>query len=88
MLPPRQEQTCKPLATAGGLAIGAKRTRFLRFRTRLGLVDEYHCFVHPVDSVGAAWFDQIEDQRDLELMNATACEGGVVGLVYCKPTSG
>jgi hypothetical protein len=39
-------------------------------------------FVHPVVSVGAAWFDQIEDKRDMDLLSATAYEHGVVGLCY------
>jgi dihydrofolate reductase len=53
---------------------------------RLGLVDEYHFFVYPVVSVGAAWFDQIEDKRDMDLLNTTAYKNGVVGLYY-KPTT-
>ncbi|HKX72623.1 MAG TPA: dihydrofolate reductase family protein [Candidatus Saccharimonadales bacterium] len=53
---------------------------------RLGLVDEYHFFVYPTVSKGAAWFDQIEDKRDLELLSAQTYENGVVGLYY-KPKS-
>lgn len=49
---------------------------------RLGLVDEYHFFVYPVVSLGAAWFDQIEDKRGLDLLSAIAFENGVVGLYY------
>jgi dihydrofolate reductase len=49
---------------------------------RLGLVDEYHFFVYPVVSAGAAWFDQIENKRDLELVSATAYKNGVAGLYY------
>jgi len=51
---------------------------------RIGLVDEYHFFVYPVVSVGAAWFDQIEDKHDMDLLSAAAYENGVVGLYY-KP---
>jgi dihydrofolate reductase len=53
---------------------------------RLDLVDEYHFFVYPVVSVGAAWFDQIEDKRGMDLLSATTYENGVVGLYY-KPKS-
>ena len=51
---------------------------------RIGLVDEYHFFVYPVVSVGAAWFDQLEDKHDMDLLSAAAYENGVVGLYY-KP---
>ena len=61
------------------LAGGARLAQSL---ARLGLIDEYHLFVHPVVSVGAAWFDQIEDKRDMDLLSATAYEHGVVGLYY------
>ena len=56
---------------------------------RLGLVDEYRFFDHPVVSVGATWFDLIEDKRGMDLIRATAYENSVVGLYY-KPrdTSG
>ena len=49
---------------------------------RLGLVDQYHFVVHPVVSAGAQWFDQIDEQRALELQSATAYSNGVVGLYY------
>jgi dihydrofolate reductase len=54
---------------------------------RLGLVDQYHFVMHPVVSAGSAWFDEIEDQRGMELMSATAYSNGVVGLYY-EPKSG
>lgn len=49
---------------------------------RLALIDEYRLFVHPVVSPGAAWFDQIEDQRGLQLIRVTPYGNGVVGLYY------
>jgi dihydrofolate reductase len=49
---------------------------------RLGLVDRYHFYVHPVVSAGSSWFDQIEEQRSLELIGATSFSNGVVGLYY------
>lgn len=49
---------------------------------RLALIDEYRLFVHPVVSPGVAWFDQIEDQRDLQLVRVTPYQNGVVGLYY------
>jgi dihydrofolate reductase len=51
---------------------------------RLGLVDEYRFFVHPVVSKGAAWFDQLEDNTGMELVSAMPFENGVVGL-YHRP---
>lgn len=56
--------------------------RLAQSMLRLGLVDEYHFFVHPVVSAGAAWFDQIEARRDMELLSATAYDKGIVGLYY------
>jgi hypothetical protein len=35
---------------------------------------------HPIVPAGAAWFDQIENKRDLELLRATPYENSVVGL--------
>lgn len=49
---------------------------------RLGLVDEYHCYLYPVLSYGSAWFDQIEEKRELALISATPYSGGVVALYY------
>lgn len=51
---------------------------------RLGLVDEFRFFVHPVISAGESWFNPIEDTRAMELISATTYQGGVVGLRY-KP---
>jgi dihydrofolate reductase len=61
------------------LSGGAQLARTL---IRLGVVDRYHLFVHPVVSPGARWFDGIEEQRELELESATAYSNGVVGLYY------
>lgn len=49
---------------------------------RLGLVDEYHFWVHPIVSPGSAWFDQIDEQRDVSLLGVTEYSGGLVGLRY------
>jgi len=48
----------------------------------LDLVDEFYFFVYPVVSPGASWFSQLADQRDLQLLSASAYENGVVGLHY------
>jgi len=48
----------------------------------LDLVDEFYFFVYPVVSPGASWFSQLPDQRDLQLLSASAYENGVVGLHY------
>jgi dihydrofolate reductase len=61
------------------LSGGAELARTL---IRLGVVDRYHLFVHPVVSAGASWFDEIDGRRDLELQSATAYSNGVVGLYY------
>lgn len=60
-------------------------TRLAATLARLALIDEYRLFVHPVVSPGAAWFDQIEDQRGMQLISATPYPNGVVGLYY-KPS--
>jgi len=49
---------------------------------RLGLVDRYHLFVHPVASAGLTWFEGISDERQLELVGATSYSSGVVGVAY------
>jgi len=59
------------------LSGGAQLARTL---IRLGVVDRYHLFVHPVVSAGARWFDEIGEKRELELQSATAYSNGVVGL--------
>ena len=56
--------------------------QFARTLIRLGLVDRYRLFVYPVVSAGARWFDEIGEQRELELESATAYSNGVVGLYY------
>jgi dihydrofolate reductase len=69
-------------ARSGGdihLSGGAQLARTL---IRLGLVDRYRLFVYPVVSAGARWFDEIGEQRGLELESATAYSNGVVGLYY------
>lgn len=48
----------------------------------LGLVDRYHLFVHPVASPGLTWFKGISDQRQFQLLGATAYSSGVVGVSY------
>ena len=61
------------------LSGGAQLARTL---IRLGVIDRYHLFVHPVVSAGARWFDDIGEKRELELQSATAYSNGVVGLYY------
>ncbi|MFC7618870.1 dihydrofolate reductase family protein [Microlunatus sp. GCM10028923] len=53
---------------------------------RLGLVDEYRFFVHPVQSPGATWYGRLDDQLRLELIKAQTFENGVVALTY-RPVS-
>ncbi len=52
--------------------------------TRLGLIDEYRLFVYPIFSKGSSWFDQLQDNRNLELISTTTYDNTVVGLHY-KP---
>jgi len=69
-------------AQPGGDIHLAGGARLAQSFIRLGLVDEYHFFVYPVVSVGAAWFDQIDNKRGMDLLSATPYENGVVGLYY------
>jgi dihydrofolate reductase len=71
-------------AQPGGDIHLAGGARLAQSIIRLGLLDEYRLFVHPVVSAGATWFDQIEDERGMDLKSAIAYENGVVGLYY-KP---
>jgi dihydrofolate reductase len=57
-------------------------SQLARTLIRLGLVDRYHLVVHPVVSAGPGWFDEIEEQREMNLLSATAYSNGVVGLYY------
>jgi dihydrofolate reductase len=56
--------------------------RLARTLIRMGVVDAYRLFVHPVVSPGETWFGEIAGQRGLELQSATAYSNGVVGLYY------
>jgi dihydrofolate reductase len=49
---------------------------------RLGLVDEFHFFVYPVVSAGVSWFEQMPENRAMNLISATPFQNGVVGLYY------
>ena len=56
--------------------------RLAQTMIRLGLVDEYRLWVHPVISPGSTWFDQIDERRGVKLLSATEYSGGLVGLQY------
>jgi dihydrofolate reductase len=49
---------------------------------RLGLVDLFHLVAQPVVSTGRRWFDEIDEQRDLKLLDATTYSNGSVGLRF------
>ncbi|MGB3338309.1 MAG: dihydrofolate reductase family protein [Devosia sp.] len=49
---------------------------------RLGLVDMFNLFVFPTVSPGMAWFGDVADKRDMDLIRVQAFESGVVGLSY------
>lgn len=75
-------------ARSGGdihLSGGAELAQTL---VRLGLVDQFHFVVHPVVSAGAQWFDEVGEQRGMELVSATAYSNGVVGLYYDPQVKG
>lgn len=72
-----KEQPGGDIHLAGGARLAASMIR-------LGLVDEYRFFVHPVASAGAAWFDQIDGVRPLEILSTTVYDNGVVGM-YDRP---
>ncbi|GAB3759278.1 dihydrofolate reductase family protein [Microlunatus parietis] len=61
--------------------------RLAQTLVRLGLVDEYRFFVNPVHSPGATWYELLDDQQRLELINSLTFENGVVALTY-RPVSG
>jgi dihydrofolate reductase len=69
-------------AQPGGDIHVAGGAQLARALIRLGVVDRYRLFVYPVVSAGARWFDEIGEQRGLELESATAYSNGVVGLYY------
>lgn len=66
------------------LSGGATLARTL---VRLGLVDEYRFFVHPVHSPGSTWYEELQGQQTLELITSQTFENGVVALTY-RPVSG
>ncbi len=69
-------------AADGGEIHLAGGARLARTVIRLGLVDRYQLFVHPVLSPGASWFDDVDEKRELALVSASAFSNGVVGLYY------
>lgn len=70
-----KSQTGKDIHLAGGVGLAQSLIR-------LNLVDEYRLFVYPTVVAGPAWFDKIEDRRDMELGSATTYTGGVVGMFF------
>lgn len=44
-------------------------------------------YVHPVVCGGARWFDQLEEERPVELLSAGTYSNGVIGLHY-RPDGG
>ncbi|HWL97352.1 MAG TPA: dihydrofolate reductase family protein [Nocardioidaceae bacterium] len=56
--------------------------RLAQTLVRLGLVDEYRFFVHPVFSAGESWFGQIVESRQLEAISAATYANGVVAMYY------
>jgi dihydrofolate reductase len=69
-------------AQSGGDIHVVGGARFAQTIVRLGLVDEYRFYVYPVVSIGASWFDTIQDKRELQLVSTTPYENGIVGLHY------
>jgi dihydrofolate reductase len=67
---------------AGGSIHLAGGAQLAQTFVRLGLVDELNFKVHPVLSIGARWFDQLEDGLNLDLVSVTPYEDGVVGVRY------
>ena len=49
---------------------------------RLGLVDEYRFYVHPVASPGKTVFGELGGKRELELLGAVPYADGVVAVSY------
>lgn len=71
-----KQQDGKDIHLSGG-------ARFAQTVIRLGLVDEFHFFVHPNTAPGAPWFGQIsEERRSFELIKSQSFENGVVALYY------
>jgi len=68
-------QSGKDIHLAGG-------ARLAQFLIRLGLVDKLNFFVYPVVSKGVIWFDQINNNLNLELLSTKSYEHGIIGLNY------
>jgi dihydrofolate reductase len=71
-----KQQDGKPILAHGGAS-------FARSLVRHGLVDEYWLLVHPVAlGRGLPLFSEIEKPLDLQLVSATAFDGGAVAHIY------
>lgn len=70
-----KERPGKDIHLSGGAS-------FAQSVTGLGLVDEYHFFLYPAVSPGAAWFERWPSQQGLRLIASEAYENGVVWLHY------
>lgn len=69
-------------AQPGGVIHLSGGASFAQSVIALDLVEEFHFFVYPVISLGASWFSQLSDQRELQLLDASTYENGVVRLHY------
>jgi dihydrofolate reductase len=67
-------------AQSGGDIHLAGGARLVQALVRLRLVDLYHLIAQPIVSPGHRWFDQIDEQRDFELLEVTTYSNGSVGL--------
>ena len=77
------EEIARLKAEPGGEILAHGGVRFVQSLVRLGLVDEYRLYVHPVAiGAGAPLFPDLSRPQGLRLLSSRVFQCGVLALVY------
>jgi dihydrofolate reductase len=77
------EEIARLKAEPGGEILAHGGVRFVQSLVRLGFVDEYRLYVHPVTvGSGAPLFPDLGHPQGLRLVSSRVFQGGVLALAY------